>query len=167
MSDTTNFAVDTTRLEKLIASLTPRRRAALLRSAMRAEANRLKRLAAPLMFQGVRHVRDRRALRRGIRTYAYKLSAGFLVSVKPRKKDNRTFYPSRMASKRFGTRMIPLAMWLEGGADGRRTKKGYARGELKPVRFLARVESRESGSTVRRIEEETVKRLEKLAQRYG
>ena len=80
MSDTVDFRVDTTRLEKLIASLTPRRRAALLRSAMRRPRRDIKKRAEAIMLSGVGHVRDRRALRKGIWTRVYKRTPGFQVT---------------------------------------------------------------------------------------
>ena len=167
MSDTADFRVDTTRLEKLIASLTPRRPAALLRSAMRRPARDIKKRAEAIMLSGVGHVRDRRALRKGIWTRVYKRTPGFQVTVASRKPGDVNHYPSRMRSG-AGARMLPVALWLEGGTADRVTRKGgYARGGLRAIGFLTQAKQETEASTVRRIEEETVKRLEKLAQRYG
>ena len=163
MSD---FNVDTRRFDELMAKLTPRERAKLVRSALRKAAGRIKNRAAQILLQNLRHVAHRGALRAGIWTRVYKSTPGFQVTTAGRKH----YYPSRMTHSLGGTREIPLALWLETGSfdqDPRRTRKGgYLRGSLPGIGFLEKAETEMSPGTISYIEEQLVTKIEKMAKKY-
>lgn len=163
MSD---FNVDTRRFDELMAKLTPRERAKLVRSALRRAAGRIKNRAAQILLQNLREVRHRGAMRAGIWTRVYKTIPGFQVAmVNPPK-----YYPSRMTNSLGGTREIPLALWLETGSfdqDPRRTRKGgYLRGSLPGIGFLEKAETEMSPGTISYIEDQLVTKIEKMAKKY-
>lgn len=172
MSDV--FSYDTRRLDRLIAEMSPRRRASLMRSATRKSANDVKRRAGAILLSRLGHVSNRKAARNTICTIVARNQVRFSVTVASRRKN---LYPSRMKGRGGATRMLPLGLWWESGADGhsqqgaatdqRRTRKGaYARGVLPSVGMLSQAWQELSPGMVRRMEAHMVKQLEKIAKKY-
>lgn len=120
-----------------------------LRGAMRREANRLKRQAAGNMTTSGLGPGTNQKLSKGIRTRVYPIryGAGFMLSVKPRRK--KGFHKNRQGLEK------PVLMWAEGGTDPRKTKgsffsrkgKGHVTGRMRRYGFLRKTEQ-QSGPTV-------------------
>lgn len=157
-------SVDTSRLDALIRQLSPRQLASLQRRGMLRAANDIKKRAVQILFRHLRHVRSRKDMRKSIWTYAYRGVPGFRVTVA----GNRHLYPSRMRSG-GGVRELPLGRWLETGTykkDPRKTRKGYTRGTLPAIEYLAQAEQELEPTTIARIEQYTVAQLERIAKKY-
>lgn len=120
-----------------------------MRGAMLREGNRLRRAAAAnLGSSGIGHG-TRQRLARGIRVRVFpeRYGAGFMLSVKPRKR--KGYHKNRAGKEK------PVLMWAEDGTDLRRTKtrtrafarkrRGHETGRMRRYGFMARTERQEAG----------------------
>lgn len=154
---------DNTNLWGLMGALKMRDRIRLFKGALHRSANELKNEAARILMSEV-NVRDRSAMRKTIWTKVYTHTAGFRVSVA----GNNHLYPSRMRNRKGGVRMLPLGRWLETGTtENRETGKGYFRGQLPSIGFLAKAQANIGDRVNENLRANIVTVMTREAKKYG
>lgn len=157
-----------------------------MKSAMRREGNRLKKAAAAsLQASGIGQGTPRN-LSKGIyaRVYPDRYGAGFMVSVKPHRGNNR----KGIHTNRQG-RMKPVLMWAEDGTRDRRAGRrkisffsksritgkrirnyirgGHNTGRMKRYAFMAKTERQEGTSVENNLFSTFQANLDKAARKQG
>lgn len=140
-----------------------RDRVRMMKSAMRASANDIKRRAGEILISELASVRDKAAMKKTIWTKVYDRTAGFRVSVA----GNSHCYPSRMSTRTGRVRELTLGRWLEEGTAERRTNRGYSRGMLPAIGFLGRADAEMQTTINDRIEDHFIEQQMKIAKKYG
>lgn len=155
-----------------------------LRSSMRKEGNRLKKIAVSNLSQSGIGQGTRRSLSSGIyvRTYPDRYGLGFMVSVKPHGK-RKGIHLNRQ------NREKPVLMWAEDGTRFRRVGRrvasffgksrftgkkvrqylrgGASRGKMQRYAFLAKTEQQTGDSVETNLFENLQKNVEKAARKQG
>lgn len=142
-----------------------------MRSAMRREANRLKKTATVnLQISGIRQG-TRQKLSKGIyaRVYPDKYGMGFMISVKPRKR--KGFHKNRQGLEK------PVLMWAEEGTLLRKTKtrtkvfvrkrKGHLTGRMRKYGFIRKTEEQATHIVEKNLFNDFQKNIEKAARKQG
>lgn len=142
-----------------------------MRSAMRREGNRLKKQAiANLQGSGIGQGTNGR-LSKGIRMRVYpdKFGTGFMLSVKPHKKQG--FHKNRQGKEK------PVLMWAEEGTKYRKTKtktkvfarkrKGHVTGRMKRYGFMRKTGGQATQIVERNLFSDFQKNLERAARKKG
>lgn len=147
----------------MLQAMGVKERVRVMKAAMRRSANELKARAGDILIGSLAHVANRTAMKRTIWTKVYDRSTMFRVTVA----GNAHCYPSRMKNRQGNVRELPLGRWLEEGTDGRETSKGYTRGALPRVGFLSAANEEMEATISRRLEENFIHEMEKIAKNYG
>ncbi|MGI6233401.1 MAG: hypothetical protein ACOYJF_11255 [Prevotella sp.] len=140
-----------------------------LRGAMRREANRLKKQAAENMATSGLGSGTNQKLSKGIRTRVYpsRYGAGFMLSVKPRRK--KGFHKNRQGLEK------PVLMWAEEGTNPRKTKgsffsrkgKGHVTGRMRRYGFLRKTEQQAGQTVEQNLFRDFQDNLNKAARKQG
>lgn len=142
-----------------------------MRGAMRREGNMLKkRASANLSASGIGQG-TRRRLSRGIRMRVYpeKYGAGFMLSVRPRKKQG--YHLNRSGLEK------PVLLWAEEGTGYRKTKtatrvfarkrRGHPTGRMRRYGFMRKTEEQSARAVENDLFGEFRKNLERAARKKG
>lgn len=146
----TNY--DPTVWTRFLNELTPAQLRKALRSGLRREATRVRRVAVQKLRGTTLSLRG--GMEKGIRTVVYRRGTGFKVTVKPKvggRTENKGFHTNRRGQ------LKPVLAWAETGTRMRRTKtktrifrrsrKGHSTGYMRGYHFMEDAE-REAPQTV-------------------
>lgn len=160
------------KLHKLIKELDPEQYRKGLRATYRKVANKIRGDAVQSLNSKGFHVRGNKAdWAKGIRPRVYSRSGGFMVTVKPRQKGNKSMHENRQGL------LKPVLYWLDDGTAERRTKtqtkvfrrarRGHRTGRIRAANILKPAEDKARGYVVPEIEKTLEKKLTQQAKKAG
>lgn len=142
-----------------------------LRGAMRREGNRLKKQAADNLRASGIGQGTKQSLSKGIRLRVYPedYGAGFMLSVKPHKKQG--YHTNRKGKEK------PVLMWAEDGTEYRKTKtktkffvrkrKGHVTGRMKRYGFIRKTDEQATQVVEQNLFTDFQGNIEKAARKQG
>lgn len=170
-----NTKYDDTNLHRLFAEMDVKQRLQSLKGAFRREANNVRKAAVNNLRSCVNsNVR----LEKGIRAFVLKRSAGFSVTVAPKKSAKKQEIDSYASRRRGILKSYGLVdLWLETGTKERKTKtatkvwtrghKGHRTGRIRRYGFMRQTASQVRASVTENLRTELINSTKKIASKYG
>ncbi|MBQ8550212.1 MAG: hypothetical protein IJ426_02605 [Clostridia bacterium] len=175
---------DDSNLQKLIASLEPKRRLRAIRSGIRKEAKRVQKLAIGRLKSSGLRAGD--GMEKGIRALTFKKRAGFRVTAKARGANRRGKGEAGMYTNRYGKKK-PVLHFAESGTDERKTRgsvglikslmigrkrrkslrAAHSTGRMKAYEFMAPAVDFTGTKSVENVKVLVFEELTKTAKKYG
>lgn len=158
--------------DRLLKELTPLQLKRAMRSAYRAEGNKVRKDAvAALHAQGYTVKGNKVDFDKSISARVYSRLGGFMVTAAGNKRHKKGFHVNRYGQTK------PIVQWLDAGTKPRRTKtqtkifkrarRGHFTGSITAGNFMADAENKARGYVVDDLEQQLEKKLNSQARKAG
>lgn len=161
-------------LQRLFAELEPKRRSQALRGGFRKAANNVRKKAVANLREAIRTDKD---LEKGVRAIVFRRTAGFCVTIKPKKAGKNGKGEAGMHTNRQGLKK-PVLKWAEEGTKVRTTKSGggkraarlraaHSTGRMPRFGFMAKTKNEVRDSVTADMRNMVTENVERIAKKYG